>query len=33
MTHADGSASALLFRSPTGPLRGALTGGGGADVA
>jgi hypothetical protein len=33
MTHADGSASALLFRSPTDRLRGALTGGGGSDVA
>jgi hypothetical protein len=33
MTHADGSASALLFRSPTDRLRGPVTGGGGSDVA
>jgi hypothetical protein len=33
MTHADGSASALLSRSPTYRLRGALTDGGGPDVA
>jgi hypothetical protein len=33
MTHADGSASALLFRSPFDRLYGALTGGGGSDVA
>ena len=32
MTHADDSACALLFRSST-RLRGALTGGGGWDVA
>jgi hypothetical protein len=33
MTHADGSASALLFRSSADRLRDALTGGGGSDVA
>jgi hypothetical protein len=33
MTHADGSAPALPFRSPIDRLGGALTGGGGADVA
>jgi len=33
MTHADGSASALLFRPFTYRLRGALTWGGGPDVA
>jgi hypothetical protein len=32
MTHTDGSASALLFRCPADRLRGALMGGGGADV-
>jgi hypothetical protein len=33
MTHADGSASVLLLRPPTDRLRGALTDGGGPDVA
>jgi hypothetical protein len=33
MTHADGSASALLFRSSVHLLNGELTLGGGPDVA
>jgi hypothetical protein len=33
MTHADGSASALLFRPSTYRLCGAVTSGGGPDVA